>query len=294
MFTINKPKSLVFLKIIDKLIYNSHFRVIQRVRLLEKRMDIFLKVSGLLDEERIKNIFSMLETKLNSFPKNLIRLGSKNDGGYVLVEKIFEDSLLVSLGIGDNLDFELDWIKRGGRVVAFDGTISKIPKKFLSAMNNEKNFIWVKKNVCMQGDNESLSINKAIDLAREYFPKSDKNSMLKIDIESSEWDAITEISKDNLRIFDQLIVELHNLISLAFSDNQKLKLSLSKLHDNFELIWVHENNFSPRFMSKSHVMFDVVETTWINKHSEVIIYESNEKAHPAHLNAPNDPKFPNY
>jgi hypothetical protein len=268
--------------------------VIQRVRLLEKKMDIFLKVSGLLEAEGIKNIFSLLETKLDSFPKNLIRLGSKNDGGYVLVEKSFGDSLLVSLGIGDNLDFELDWIKHGGRVVAFDGTISKIPKKFLSAINKDTNFIWVKKNVCMQGDNESLSINKAIELAREYFPRSDKNSILKIDIESSEWDAINEISEDNIRVFDQLIVELHNLVSLAFSENLKLKLSLSKLHDNFELIWVHENNFAPRFTSKSHVMYDVLETTWINKNSAIINYESDKKVYPDHLNAPNDPKFPNY
>ena len=89
-------------------------------------------------------------------------------------------------------------------------------------------------------------------------------------------------------------MELHNLVTLAIIENEKLNLSLSKLHNNFDLFWVHENNFSPQFKSNSTVMYDVLETTWINKNSKEIKYVSENLVQPLRLDAPNDPKFPNY
>lgn len=292
--SIKKKMRQIFLKISDKLIFNSNFRVIQRIRLLEKKIDIFLNISGLLNEEKLNTIFSQLKILPKSVPQDLVRLGSKNDGGYVLIDKNFKDSLLVSLGIGENLDFELDWLKRGGKVVAFDGTISKIPTRYLSALGSNTDFFWVKKNICMQNDLDSMPINKAIEFARERYPNSEKNSMLKIDIESSEWDAIRDISVANICTFDQVIVELHDLVNLAFFQNEKLNLCLSKLHENFELFWVHENNFSPRFKSNSYLIYDVIETTWINKKSTQFNYASENFIQSRSLDAPNDPMFPNY
>lgn len=294
MSSIKKYIKQIIFKISDKLIFNSNFRLIQRIRLLEKKIDIFLNISGLLNEEKLQSIYSKLIIKPSSAHQDLIRLGSKNDGGYVIMNKDFKDSLLVALGIGENLDFELDWIKRGGKVVAFDGTISKIPTRYSSVLESDKNFSWVKKNICLQDDLDSVTINKAIEFAREFYPDAGKNSILKIDIESSEWDAIREVSIANICFFDQIIIELHSLVSLAFFQNEKLNLCLSKLHENFKLLWVHENNFSPQFKSSSYVMYDVVETTWVNKKSEQFDYVSKDAYETRGLDAPNDPMFPNY
>lgn len=69
-----------------------------------------------------------------------IRLGSKYDGGYVIVDNVCDYDLFVSCGISDNIDFEVDFLNRYKNVncLAFDGTISNIPV-------NNQNITFIKK-----------------------------------------------------------------------------------------------------------------------------------------------------
>ena len=57
--------------------------------------------------------------------KELVRLGSIDDGGYVVpIETITSSSMLISCGINDNWDFEKDFVKRSKTSVwAYDYSV---------------------------------------------------------------------------------------------------------------------------------------------------------------------------
>ena len=59
--------------------------------------------------------------------EELVRLGSIDDGGYVLpVKDIKSSDVLISLGISDNWDFEKDFSKiSNSKVIAYDYSIDK-------------------------------------------------------------------------------------------------------------------------------------------------------------------------
>ena len=115
-----------------------------------------------------------------------------------------------------------------------------------------------------------------------------------MDIEKSEWSALQEISEENLSRFDQIIVEFHDIIKLTLIDYSKVNAVLLKLHKNFDLVWKHENNFSPYFMHGNKRFFDVVETTWHNKKSLKTSSFVTESKVIEGLDSPNDPSYPSY
>ena len=85
--------------------------------------------------------------------EELIRLGSIDDGGYVLpINDVKNSDALISMGISDNWDFEKDFSKMSNaKIFAYDHSIdsnfwiSKFKKdliKFLKLkFSNQKNFI---------------------------------------------------------------------------------------------------------------------------------------------------------
>ena len=58
--------------------------------------------------------------------KDLIRLGSIDDGGYVVpIENVKSSDTLISFGISDNWDFEKDFFKRSSaNIFAYDYSIN--------------------------------------------------------------------------------------------------------------------------------------------------------------------------
>lgn len=68
------------------------------------------------------------------------RLGSKMDGGYVILDNLTNYDLFISCGIDANIEFEVDFLTRYYDIqcLAFDGTINNIP-------NNPKNIKFIKK-----------------------------------------------------------------------------------------------------------------------------------------------------
>ena len=280
-------------KIFDKFLYNSNFKSIQRLRLIEKKLNILYELNSDFNSNEFSTVSRFLTPPpLTNNARNVIRIGSKNDGGYVLINKSFESSLLISMGIGVNLDFEEDWLECGGKVVAYDGTITKINSSVLTESTNC--FKWIKHNINFIGDEESISINQAIDNALEVFHIKGNDCVLKMDIEKSEWSALEEISEENLSRFDQIIIEFHDIIKLTLIDYSKVNRVLLKLHQNFDLVWKHENNFSPYFMHRNTRFFDVVETTWHKKNSLKTSSFVTEPKVIGALNSPNDPSYPTY
>ena len=193
---------------------------------------------------------------------DLTRIGSKNDGGY-LIEKgsLKKSSYLVSIGVGGNADFEYEFSKKTrAKVIGFDDQvglkywikylltqiyylITRIYgfKKFLIEIGKFftylKLFTFNKNNMVYKefigSKNEGLKSLKEIIIEnniKELF-------FLKIDIEGNEY-----------RIFDE-IYSLINQVSGIAIEFHDVDLHIDKIlaFINFiplELVHIHGNNYS--------------------------------------------------
>lgn len=216
-----------------------------------------------------------------------IRVGNQHDGGYIALKEICEKTNTVySFGIGDDVGFEMDFIKRfpNSIIRCFDPTMDCLPVNF-EKLNFEKS------------GPEAL-----IDISR--------NSLLKMDIEGCEWDAIhsTEMFNiKNLIKFDQILIEIHLLhiepkkaISLYF-DNLYKKFAdsineslfnhyynvIKTLNTFFYIFHIHPNNSLSKVSLQGYRFPPLIELSFVRKGLIDTIYET-------HTNFPVDGlDFPN-
>lgn len=69
------------------------------------------------------------------------RIGSKRDGGYVMLEPLSGTSIAYSIGICDNVDWDSQMVDKGYEVFMYDHTIDKLPFE-------KKGFHWFKIGIC--------------------------------------------------------------------------------------------------------------------------------------------------
>jgi len=219
---------------------------------------------------------------------SLVRLGMNYDGGYVISKKTLEyTKTIITFGLNDDWSFEKDFLKfnKQIKVNAYDHTITNyfwfkrffkdcfhlmIFKKlrlkkilnifkyldyllFFSKHKHYKQKIGNKKN--------SVSLNS-------IFQKPHKNFsvFLKIDIEGSEYEILSQISKFEKKI-NSIIIEFHNINKKRNLEKIKNFILKSKF---FKLIHIHGNNFSPLDRNSDPTC---VELTFVNKN---IISVSNK------------------
>ena len=218
--------------------------------------------------------------------KKLVRLGRKFDGGYLVCSetlKICEN--LVTLGVGDDVSFEIDFEKKinSQNIFMYDYTVNnylfiKIILKyfrrlltfrtnldnFINSIKNYLNFLNFinKKNVKL----EKLKIVKKVkfknDIRLNDIIKKIQNSknLLKIDIEGSEYEIIEDIVKNNTKI-KMLIIEFHWINK----NKKKFINSIKKLKKKFDIVHLHVNNYRP--LNSSDEIFDVIEITMVHKNT---------------------------
>jgi hypothetical protein len=216
---------------------------------------------------------------------DLIRVGSANDGGYVMVNPISSSASVVSLGIADNMDFELELIDKQlvSRIFCFDGSIDKLPAKN-EAIQFEPKYIKVEKS------KNSLTLSNI--LARI----DGEQLILKIDIEGDEWDVLNSLSSAELSRFSQIIGEFHGLASdLSDQEVRKKTAVLQRISLDFYLVNSHPNNWAQFRIIHGVAIPDVIELTYIKKslfesHSESTLIENPKST----LNSPCNPSKPDY
>ena len=232
----------------------------------------------------------ILNTKYNFLKpfkvKKLVRLGRNFDGGYL----VCNDSLkscenLITLGVGDDISFEIDFekLKNSTTVKMYDYSVNnylfiKIILKYFrrlitfrtkfenlkNSINNFKIFLKFlkKQNVIL----EKLRIEKKAKFHNDITLNSilnkiyNKKNLLKIDIEGSEYEIIDDIIKHNLKI-KMLIIEFHWI-----NKNNKLFIkSFKKLKKQFDIVHIHVNNYRPK--KNTDDIFDVIEITMVHRNT---------------------------
>jgi hypothetical protein len=217
--------------------------------------------------------------------KNLMRIGPKKDGGYVIDKRIINkiDHLIVC-GVHDDWSFENQFLKLNNKTLlnAYDHSVNSYfwKKRFLKDMIE---FFLLKKTTIhkivnifkyidylffFRGKNKHYKLkissknikNKEISINNVL--KNKKNILLKIDIEGDEYKILKNIKKNSNKI-NCLIIEFHFI-------KQKLK----KIYDfvdkvkNLKIIHIHANNVAgldkygfPLAIEVTFINSDLIKTT---------------------------------
>ncbi len=233
-----------------------------RLKNLEAKTSL---ISGLVSELERAQMYEFLEDNLKdknfriSYP---VRLGSANDGGYVL-NRLNQEDLVLSLGIGGNAAFERDcseYLKFG---VAYDGTIATLPQEF------PKKFYWIPLNV--EGTSSNLnkiaSINEVFENCKSLVGHSLPKILFKVDVEGSEYSIFEALAEQNLLLCSQIVMELHNFATNLLLDVDKLKKLFGKLNQTHSLVLYHANNYDFDLEVSGWRVPNAIELTWVHKDS---------------------------
>ena len=226
-------------------------------RLYRLAMDVkFEKIS----QAQLLEIMDLIRAnKKEKYP--LVRLGSINDGGYVVVDDISRQDVLISLGIGNNSDFEYQISSKIQRIIAFDHTINEMP---VTADNIQFNKLGVKAKSAGRFTTLS-SVIESIPVQNDL--------LLKIDIEGWEWEVLNSISDAEISRFRQIIGEFHDFHDAAKTET--INQVLSKIVRYFDVINTHANNWGQYDIIKRLAIPDVIEITFMRKdRSKQDIYNS--------------------
>ncbi len=190
---------------------------------------------------------------------NLLRVGPKLDGGYIVDKRIIKKSkTIITCGLNDDWEFEKHFLKINPNctVVAYDHTVNKqfwkrrfkkdllallmLKKLRLSKILDifkyinykfffkKKNIHILKKVVLNKKSKDEISIKEILD--------KKQNIILKIDIEGDEYKILKTVKKNYHRI-NLLIIEFHNISKNII----KIKKFLS--NSKLKIIHLHANNY---------------------------------------------------
>jgi len=207
------------------------------------------------------------------------RYGSKNDGGYVIVSDLRFDDFLLSFGVGNDVNFELDVLKVIAGAHLYDDSIVKLP------MSVEKSKFFSERI----GEDGGLSLSKVLARLVKF-----NDLILKIDIEGSEWDLLDLASSVELSNFRQIVVEFHWLHEIV-NENFRIKVLrvLEKVNKTHCVINAHPNNWSDPLIIENLQIPNVIEVTFLRRDGSFKIEPVNKiKGGAETLNTPCHPDKP--
>ena len=161
--------------------------------------------------------------------------GDPGAGFFVCEEKLTNSSIVYSFGVGENISFDSELIKKYGLMVyGFDPTPKSI--KYINDHPKQENYIFLPYGLStidgyitfyLPEDSRKVSgtfynrwkynenvihpievpVKKFSSIVKEF--NHSRIDILKMDIEGAEYDIIDDILNSNIRI-DQILVELHH------------------------------------------------------------------------------------
>lgn len=210
-----------------------------------------------------------------------VRIGSKNDGGYVIADNLNYDCI-ISCGIDTDINFEIEFCKKHPDIpcYAHDGTISNIP-----SIGNSSQIFFVKKNIM---DYNSICTTNLFDLFEKY-----NNIFLKMDIETFEYRWFKCLSVDQLNKIKQMVVEFHFPFTEPGFTHLDTPLPiqtktgiLKTITNTHTLIHLHGNNCCGTVTYEAFTVPNVFECTYVRKDIQLPLIHSTDPI-PTQLDSPN-------
>lgn len=204
-----------------------------------------------------------------------IRIGKECDGGYVMLDDFGGITAAYSIGICDEVSWDLSMAERGIEVFQYDHTIDALPVQ-------HARFHWVKKGLGASVTAELETLPRLLEL-NGHQGRSDL--LLKCDIEGCEWEVLAALPSECLRHFRQIVLEIHFLEHLTVPDFAiMVDRAVSVLTADHRVVHVHANNHRPYSIIGGVPLPSVLELTLVRTHDTRL--EKTDEVFPSPLDTP--------
>lgn len=220
------------------------------LRTRERQLEI---QSGERNDVPFAVLLHLTPPALGSVPME--RVGGSADGSYVVPTSNFSAATLVSLGVGNVVNFEIDMLGRGISVALVDGTVED------PCLGDETTFLPL-----MVGTGEGQT---TVDDLLAMLDLDGQPVLLSVDIEGAEWEAFhpDSLSDKNLSHIPWFTIELHEIhrLFLVGKEAGRMSETLERILSSFQSVYVSVNN-SARMVHFDEVTIPpVVEVTFVRR-----------------------------
>ena len=242
-YLINKICRLVLF-----LFFQQRGAVVNNFKSITSPNELKLQKSKIM-QSRVEEFRSLINPIIVKKEK-LRRYGSVGDGGYVLpINAVNKSKFLISGGIENNNEFEINLARLGITGIQIDNSIDKPPTL-------HKNLSFMRATL---GNLHEVDIDDLI----AGFPAR-VNGILKLDIEGAEYSVLNSLK--DLDKFNAITVEFHNLYKIS-EDNfwKNFKSILMKLTKYHEVVFIAPNNCCGYTILGGFPIPNVMEITFAKK-----------------------------
>ncbi len=207
-------------------------------------------------QNRVTKLLSLLSpVKPLGFKK--VRVGGPGDGGYVMIDDFPSQPVCYSLGIGGDVSWDLAMASRDATVFQYDHTIARAPAQ-------HPGFRFFRLGIGNNESDERMTTLSAAVVSNGH--QTQRQMILKMDIEDSEWAALGSTPESCLAQFSQIVVEYHGLARATdrFWVSQAEKV-LRKVHRTHLPVHVHGNNWGSYTLLHGVPVPDVLEVTYASR-----------------------------
>jgi hypothetical protein len=242
-----KKKNLI-IKILGVFFFKSKGSVLNNYNSLISPAEIKIRNSS---STKIDQLISVLAPW--KYRGEIDRYGGIGDGSYIIPTDIVNrKSFLVSGGIGNNNNFEIQLARLGIKGFQIDNSINKPPK-------NHDNLNFISKTLGVLDGEESISLKTLINNV-----PINKAIIVKLDIEGGEIEALRNLPKNILQKITCLSMELHSIGSLH--ENSQILEMLNHLKlSGFRSIYLQANNGCLTYTMSGYLIPDNMEVTFVKK-----------------------------
>lgn len=169
----------------------------------------------------------------------------------------FANSVVLSFGIGNNIDFEMHMIKKGvSMIYAYDHSISQLPQ-------TDPKLCWFQKAVHDTPNPNSVTVEQIL---AQHNLSSENNLIMKCDIEDSEWSMIEQTPESVWSKFSQIVIEFHFLERITdWARLQTMHRCWTKLNRTHACVHVHGNNWGPLQLVNQVCLPQCIEVTYLRR-----------------------------
>lgn len=225
---------------------------------------------------KVKKLIDSL--KAHNLGYTLIRIGSQEDGGYLVPSILNQIDFCFSPGVGNSVKFEEDLYKNKIKSYLADNTVERPKSDF-------QNFEFIKKNIGTFENQDCTTLDDWIDSSVDI---KNKNLLLQMDIEGKEYECISALKEENLQRFKIIIIEFHYFDQVFNHFSYELiNSTINKLLKHFEVAHIHPNNIDGMYGIRDVIVPAVLEITFLRKD---LVLEKNKTILPHKLDKKNSEK----
>lgn len=205
-----------------------------------------------------------------------LRVGRFYDGGYVMEDQFQNVEAAYSLGINDDVSWDMDIARLGVPIFQYDHTIAGPPE-------SHPLFSW--KPIRIDGHASGEGSATLVSLVEANGHNSATNMILKCDIEGSEWPLLQATPNKTLKQFSQIVIEIHSMDMLLDEGHaNNIRRALMNLTASHYVTHVHANNFAPLMVIGGIPVPNVMELTLLRK--DMGTFEVSDESFPTPLDMP--------